>query len=127
MSAFTFVSDSQAFRGNQNDYVAQIPSGISERAELFQVLARELQFPDYFGYNWDAVDELLRDFSWIKQKRIVIIHHDLPVRLKERDIKTYLEILIAAVKDWKPEEEHQLVVVFSFKDRETIQRILQRE
>lgn len=107
--------------------MAQIPAGISDREALFQVLARALTFPDYFGHNWDAVDELLRDFSWIDNKRIVIVHHDLPLRFRERDGKTYLEVLAATVKDWKPGERHQLVVVFPVKDRETIQDILRME
>ncbi len=127
LTVLTFVPGSQAFRRSQDDYVVEIPSSISDREQLFQVIAEELQFPNYFGYNWDALDELLRDFSWIKQRRIVMVHHDLPLRLKAKDLKSYVEILITAIKDWKQGEEHQLIVVFPLKDRETIQRILQTD
>jgi RNAse (barnase) inhibitor barstar len=29
---------------------------------LFETLAKEFDFPDYFGHNWDAFDECLADF-----------------------------------------------------------------
>ena len=31
-----------------------------------------MEFPDYFGFNLDSLDELLNDLSWIKEDKIVI-------------------------------------------------------
>ncbi len=91
---------------------------------MFSALAKELEFPAYFGWNWNALDELLRDFSWIPSKRIVLVHDELPVQMGEDNLKVYLAILIDSVKDWKPGEEHELVVVFPTAYREQIQQIL---
>jgi ribonuclease inhibitor len=35
---------------------------IKSRLELHAVLARALGFPDYYGKNWDAFNECIRDF-----------------------------------------------------------------
>lgn len=41
-------------------------ASISTKRGLFEALQAALQFPDYFGFNWDAVNECLRDLnSWI--------------------------------------------------------------
>lgn len=34
---------------------------IQDREELMSAVATAMGFPDYFGGNWDAVDECLRD------------------------------------------------------------------
>ena len=36
--------------------------------KLFETFARCLEFPKYFGWNWDAFDECFWDMEWIKDK-----------------------------------------------------------
>lgn len=38
-------------------------AGIEDAADLFARIASALSLPDYFGHNWDALDECLRDLS----------------------------------------------------------------
>jgi Barstar (barnase inhibitor) len=94
-----------------NDYVAEIPPAIDSVQTLFDALRRELRLPAYFGDNWDAVEECLRDLHWIKVRRVIIVHRDLP-RLEARPLKVYLDVLSSSVRDWKPSEAHELAVVF---------------
>jgi hypothetical protein len=44
----------------------------SERG-LLAALAETLRFPEYFGMNWDATDECLRDMEWIRAKGYVLL------------------------------------------------------
>jgi RNAse (barnase) inhibitor barstar len=93
------------------DFVARIPNGLRSRDELFAALRRELRLPEYFGDNWNALIDCLRDLSWIKEPRVLLIHADVP-KLKRKDLVTYLEVLSDSVQDWQPREGHELSVSF---------------
>lgn len=90
---------------------ARLGAGIRTRETLFEVLRRELRLPDYFGENWDALADCLRDLSWIDERRVAIEHAELP-QLNEDDLSIYLDLLAECVKDWKPTDDHKLVIVF---------------
>jgi RNAse (barnase) inhibitor barstar len=91
--------------------VARLPENLANKEELLQALYEQLQFPGYFGFNWDALSDCLRDFHWLASRTVVLMHADLP-RLTPHDCRTYLAILAEAVDSWKREEEHEFRVVF---------------
>lgn len=43
---------------------------------LFDHFAQRMQFPDYFGRNWDAMDECLRDLAWAPASAHMLVIHD---------------------------------------------------
>jgi len=45
---------------------------VASEAELLAELARVFRFPDYFGGNWDAADECLRDLEWLPASGYVL-------------------------------------------------------
>jgi hypothetical protein len=134
---FLFVNDASTLL-TEHDLVLAVPKGIQSKADLFLHYEREGRFPAYFGHNWDALMDCLRDFSWASQKRIIITHEDLPLANDGKELQIYLEILETAVNDWKmvregpfaalPEEmsyvEHELLVLFPSAVESTIVRVL---
>jgi hypothetical protein len=114
-----FDLNGDAFRCQPDDHVARIPASLGSRESLFDVLKTELDLPDYFGENWNALSECLRDLSWIESPRAVILHADLP-QLQKDDLAIYLEVLADSVESWKPGEEHVLTVVFPENVRDGI-------
>ena len=40
-------------------------SKVSSKHDLMSALAAALDFPEHFGANWDALDDSLRDLSWL--------------------------------------------------------------
>ena len=48
-------------------------ASVHSRDELLDAIAAELGFPEYFGHNWDALDECLRDLSWRPAPGYVLI------------------------------------------------------
>lgn len=47
-------------------------SRVADEAGLLAELARVFHFPDYFGGNWDAADDCLRDLSWLPARGYVL-------------------------------------------------------
>ena len=91
--------------------VARIPASVFGKHELLSILARELKFPDYFGDNWDALEECLRNLSWITAKRIVLLHESFPVQMGDDSLRVYLDILRSCVNYWESNSKHDFIVV----------------
>jgi RNAse (barnase) inhibitor barstar len=70
-------------------------------ASLFHEFARVLAFPDYFGHNWDAVEECLADFEWCPAKGYILLITDAQAVLpNEEEYETLLEVLNDAGEAW---------------------------
>jgi RNAse (barnase) inhibitor barstar len=137
---FVFADNVSSIATDQ-DFLLKVASGVESTADLFSWYQKEARFPDYFGRNWDAFLDCLRDFSWTDKKRIVIAHDDVPLSGNENELRTYLEILETAVNDWKevkkqpctqpPKEmpyfEHELLVVFPTVAAARIKNVLDRQ
>jgi RNAse (barnase) inhibitor barstar len=71
-------------------------------ANLFAEFARALEFPDYFGHNWDALEECLVDLEWLPAKGYILLITDAAHLLPndEEEYETFLEILRDAGEAW---------------------------
>lgn len=69
---------------------------------LFSEFARALSFPDYFGHNWDALEECLADLEWLPAKGYIILISDAQAVLPddEEEYDTLLEVLDDAGEAW---------------------------
>ena len=122
-SPFQFVAcpASVAAEATERDLVVRIPFGISRKHSLFRCFASALQFPGYFGGNWDAFRECLLDLNWLDPppSRIVVIHDDLPFVPGQKDLSIYLSLLSECGSQSR---EPQFHVVFSERHAQTIAR-----
>ena len=69
---------------------------------LLTECARALDFPDYFGHNWDALEECLTDLEWLPAKGYILLITDAGCVLPddEEEYETFLEILRDAGEAW---------------------------
>lgn len=124
MLPFKFVDIPPSYDAAEVFYVRiDPPIGIAE--ELVRALYYLLWLPGYFGFNWDALYDCLRDLSWIPCRKIVLVHVTLP-GLPREDLQVYLEILRDAVFDWVGDEGHEIEVVFREIDRLTVEDLLEK-
>lgn len=103
-------------------FVAKLPAKLRSKQKLLRALATKLRFPDYFGENWDALDECLGDLSWLGDQKIDLIHSDLPLLAGGELLPIYLSILRAAQS-----RRENLTVIFPAATQTTIEAILARD
>jgi RNAse (barnase) inhibitor barstar len=71
-------------------------------AGLFTEVAEALEFPDYFGHNWDALEECLADLEWLPGKGYVLCFSNAESILPddEEEFATFLEVMSDAGELW---------------------------
>jgi Barstar (barnase inhibitor). len=87
--------------------VFEIGAEIRDDRTLFAAFAAALEFPDYFGHNWDALDECLRDLGWldISAGLIVVLRHSESLWKSNPVLAGRLvELWLTAAEDWRVSE-----------------------
>jgi hypothetical protein len=64
-----------AARGTRLDLVRVDLRGAEDKDALLERLAGALGFPDWFGGNWDALEDCLQDLSWRAGDGHVLVFH----------------------------------------------------
>jgi RNAse (barnase) inhibitor barstar len=62
------------------------------KTALLEFLKEALRFPDYFGFNWDALNDCVADVA-VGGEKFVLVHHDLPLEGEPAEQRVYLEIM----------------------------------
>jgi len=87
-----------------NGFVLKIIKGrqCKTPASLFAEFAQAMKFPDYFGHNWDAMEECLADLEWLPAKGYILLVTNAEGVLPEdeEEYETFLEILRDAGEAW---------------------------
>lgn len=85
----------------------------NEKSTL-QEFAAALQFPYYFGTNWDAFDECMSDLSWLPGEGyiIVITRAEAILAEDEKNFRILVDVLKYAADYWAKEKK-QFKVVFN--------------
>ncbi|NNJ16154.1 hypothetical protein CSV86_013395 [Pseudomonas putida CSV86] len=122
MLPFNFFDSLPSYDTAEVFYV-RIDPKISLSEELLRSLYYVLWFPGFFGFNWDALYDCLRDLAWVPCRKVALVHEALP-NLPEEDLKIYLEVLRDSVLDWEEDQAHELEVFFRSADRYMVERIL---
>ena len=89
---FEFVADTTGFRA-PDCHVIRLDGRLRRKRDLLRMLASKLRFPNYFGENWDALEECLIDLTWLAPPHeVAIVHKYLPL-MDSKQRAVYLDIL----------------------------------
>ncbi|MGH7233172.1 MAG: barstar family protein [Nitrospiraceae bacterium] len=98
--------------GERYDPVVHLPDGFLVRVVhgrkcktkkgLLSEFARVLDFPSYYGKNWDALDECLTDLEWLPAQGYLLVITDAEqvLRHHHEDYRDLIRILQWAGKEW---------------------------
>ena len=77
------------------------------KAGLMGEFARVLEFPAYFGKNWDAFEECVTDLQWLPAPGYLFIVTEAEQLLPDHDeeYETFLKILEESGKVWATEQD----------------------
>ena len=81
-----------AARGSALDVVA-----IDAGTNVLEAMARALDFPEWFGGNWDALEDLLSDLAWRKGDGHVLLLRAYPAG---DELGVLTDVLRAAAEYW---------------------------
>jgi RNAse (barnase) inhibitor barstar len=75
---------------------------IESKDQLLAAIASAMNLPDYFGMNWDALDECLRDPDWLPAGGCVLFFRDADPfwRRASQIAGTFAEIWLSAAEEW---------------------------
>ncbi len=80
---------------------------IPDGAALLARLARELQFPDYFGSNWDALQDCLTDLpDWLPASGYLLVFTEAGELCRRRpgDLASFKDVLADAARFWREQD-----------------------
>jgi RNAse (barnase) inhibitor barstar len=107
---------------------------MTDAAHVFYEFSDALLFPAYFGWNWNALSDCLRDLSWLDADGYLIVIENAPRSLSStaEDRYTLFRILSRAVHHWasargQPDGEGVPLKVLLLCDRDEEAALLRQE
>jgi len=77
--------------------IAVATVGFAPKEQLLRNIARALEFPDWFGENWDALEDCLTDLSWRNAGGYVLLFEG--ARAGD-DLGVLIDVLRTAAEHW---------------------------
>ena len=81
-------------------------AGVADKADLMERLQGALHFPDWFGRNWDALEDCLTDMSWSEHVGyVLLIRGGAELRRQHKPLlDALIDVLKSAADYWRGEE-----------------------
>lgn len=76
--------------------------GMGGKEGVFTEFAAALSFPNYFGKNWDAFDECVKDLGWLPAAGYVLVVSEAAELLRDdlKEMPILISVLDGAGESW---------------------------
>lgn len=92
--------DTAAERARRRARTVGVVTGVADQRAVLVAIGRELRFPGYYGRNLDALEECLRDLSWLPTGPVELVVDDAAFRVADpRGHATLLQVLREVAHD----------------------------
>ena len=81
----------------KNSQLLQVRISLAEKSELMQNIAKALRFPEWFGHNWDALEDCLTDLSWNEAIGYVLLFENAK---RGDELGVLIDILRSSAEWW---------------------------
>jgi RNAse (barnase) inhibitor barstar len=89
----------EAVRGSRLSFARIGLQKATDKRALLRTIAAELGFADWFGANWDALEDCLTDLSWREAEGHLLTFEGFQ-SLPADELATLIEVLISAAEFW---------------------------
>lgn len=81
-------------------------SNCKDKQSLMIEMFNKLNFPSYFSYNWDSLDECLNDLEWIEYESLIIVLKDIEYLLVNEtyNLEYFYDIISDSLSEWSEGE-----------------------
>ncbi|MDR0955351.1 MAG: barstar family protein [Rikenellaceae bacterium] len=124
MKTFRFDNNLECYDGDA--FIVKIDKELRTEEELLNFFYDKFQFPTYFGFNWDALWDVMNDLSWIKQHQVLLVHEMMPC-MDDHNMSIYIDLLFDLINNWKEGEIHSVDVVFPSCYRDYVMQFVKEE
>lgn len=96
---FATEEAAEALRADPALRIREIAPG-SSKDELLTAIADALVLPDYFGHNWDALEECLQDLEFDGEQLVLLVRRAAMLwQSMPRDMSTLVDTWLASSGD----------------------------
>jgi len=88
-----------ALRGSKLSLARIALQDVTDKAALLRRIAARLDFPAWFGENWDALEDCLTDLSWRESDGNVLVVEGFQF-LPAGDRGVLIDVMISAAQFW---------------------------
>jgi hypothetical protein len=88
-----------ALRGSKLSLARIALQDVTDKVALLRRIAAKLDFPGWFGENWDALEDCLTDLSWREAEGNILVVEGFQF-LPAEDLGVLIDVMISAAKFW---------------------------
>jgi RNAse (barnase) inhibitor barstar len=86
-----------AVRGSRLNFARVSLDGMQKKEDLLDRIAQALSFPEWFGRNWDALEDCLTDLSWCPAQGHVFVFDSVT---PDEDVGVLIDVLASSAEFW---------------------------